>query len=105
LNGEDWDAMLLVTLKIPKNKPFLGKRMGKLIKARGDDPIDTLFEVLLEEDGGVGTVYFHHSVQDMQFAIKQPFTSIGSDGSAMSLATGPTLLSLISQRLLTRQIT
>lgn len=82
--GKDWNAMLLVTLTNPKNKPFIGKRMGDLIKARGGDPIDVLFDVLLEEGGGVGTVYFHHSEQDMQFAMKQPFTSIGSDGSAMS---------------------
>jgi N-acyl-D-amino-acid deacylase len=82
--GKDWNAMLLVTLKDPKNKPFIGKRMGDLIKARGGDPIDVLFDVLLEERGSVGTVYFHHSEQDMQFAMKQPFTSIGSDGSAMS---------------------
>ena len=82
--GKDWNAMLLVTLQNPKNKPFIGKRMGDLIKARGGDPIEVLFDVLLEEKGGVGTVYFHHSEQDMQFALKQPFTSIGSDGSAMS---------------------
>jgi N-acyl-D-aspartate/D-glutamate deacylase len=40
--------------------------------------------VLLEENGGVPTVYFHHSEPDMQLAMKQPFTSIGSDGSAIS---------------------
>ena len=32
----------------------------------------------------MGTVYFHHSEPDMQYALKQPWTSIGSDGSAMS---------------------
>jgi N-acyl-D-aspartate/D-glutamate deacylase len=82
--GKDWNAMLLVAPRNPKNQPFTGKRMGELIKARGGDPIDVLFDVLIEENGSVGTVYFHHSEQDMQFAMKQPFTSIGSDGSAMS---------------------
>lgn len=82
--GKDWNAMLLVTLKNPRNKPFTGKRMAELIKARGGDPIDVFFDVLLEEGGSVGTVYFHHSEKDMVFAMKQPFTSIGSDGSAMS---------------------
>lgn len=82
--GKDWDAMLLVTLKHPRNQPFTGKRMGDLLRARGGDPIETFFDVLIEEQGSVGTVYFHHSEEDMQFAMKQPFTSIGSDGSAMS---------------------
>jgi N-acyl-D-amino-acid deacylase len=82
--GGDWSAMLLVSLSNPKNKPFVGKRMSDVIKARGGDGIDVLFDVLLEENGGVRTVYFHHSEQDMQFALKQSFVSIGSDGSAIS---------------------
>jgi N-acyl-D-aspartate/D-glutamate deacylase len=82
--GGDWSAMLLVNLKAPKNKPFIGKRMSDLIAARGGDPVDDLLDVLIEEGGSVPTVYFHHSEPDMQFALKQPFTSIGSDGSAIS---------------------
>ena len=83
----DWEGMLLVSLRNEKNKPFIGKRMSELIKARGGDPVDVLFDVLLEENGSVGTVYFHHTEKDMQYAMKQPFTSIGSDGSAMTAET------------------
>ncbi len=83
--GADWSAMLLVNLSAPKNKPFIGKRMNELIAARGGgDGVDVLFDVLLEENGSVPTVYFHHSEPDMQLALRQPFTSIGSDGSAIS---------------------
>jgi N-acyl-D-aspartate/D-glutamate deacylase len=80
----DWDGMLLVSMQHEKNRPFIGKRMSELIKARGGDPVEVLFDVLLEENGSVGTVYFHHTEKDMQYALKQPFTSVGSDGSAMS---------------------
>jgi len=82
--GGDWGAMLLASLSNPKNQPFLGKRMSELIAARGGDGVEVLFDVLLEEQGSVPTVYFHHSEQDMQYALKQPFVSIGSDGSAIS---------------------
>jgi N-acyl-D-amino-acid deacylase len=82
--GGDWSAMLLVNLSNPKNKPFVGKRMSDLIAARGGDPVDDLLDLLIEENGGVATVYFHHSEPDMQYALKQPFTSVGSDGLAMS---------------------
>lgn len=82
--GGDWNAMLLVNLNNPKNKQFIGKRMSDVIAARGGDPIDVLLDLLVEENGSVSTVYFHHSEPDMQYAMKQPFTSIGSDGSAMS---------------------
>ena len=76
--------MLLVSFSQEKNKPFVGKRMSELIDARGGDPVDVLFDVLLEENGSVRTVYFHHSENDMQLALQQPFTSVGSDGAAIS---------------------
>ena len=82
--GEGWDGMILVSLRNERNVPFVGKRMGDLIHARGGDPVDVFFDVLLEEDGSVPTVFFHHSEEDMQLALKQPFTSVGSDGAAVS---------------------
>jgi N-acyl-D-aspartate/D-glutamate deacylase len=46
------------------------------------DPLDILFDLLVEEDGSVPTVYAHHDEKDMNLAMKQPWCSIGSDGSA-----------------------
>ncbi len=82
--GKDWNAMLLVNLTNPKNKQFIGKRMSDVIAARGGDPVDDLLDLLIEENGSVPTVFFHHSEQDMTYALKQQYTSIGSDGLAMS---------------------
>jgi N-acyl-D-amino-acid deacylase len=78
-----WEGMLLVTLGNPKYKQFEGKRMSEVIKATGKPPLDLLFELLTENDGSVPTVYFHHAEDDMRYALKQPFVSIGSDGSAV----------------------
>ena len=86
--GDGWGGMLLVSLRAEKNRPFLGKRMSELIAARGGDPVEVFFDVLIEENGSVPTVFFHHSEPDMQLVMKQPWTSIGSDGSAVSPA-GP----------------
>ena len=63
--------------------------MSELIAARGGHPADVLFDVLLEEGGSVPTVFFHHSEPDMQLIMRQPWTSIGSDGTAVS-PDGPT---------------
>jgi N-acyl-D-amino-acid deacylase len=87
--GEGWAGMILVSLRHERNKPFQGKRMSELIAARGGHPADVLFDVLLEEGGSVPTVFFHHSEPDMQLIMKQPWTSIGSDGSAVN-PDGPT---------------
>jgi N-acyl-D-aspartate/D-glutamate deacylase len=87
--GGGWSGMILVSLNHERNKPFQGKRMSELIAARGADPVETLFDVLIEENGSVSTVFFHHSEPDMQLIMKQPWTSIGSDGTAVN-PDGPT---------------
>jgi N-acyl-D-aspartate/D-glutamate deacylase len=82
--GDGWGGMLLVSLRTERNRAFQGRRMSELIAARGGDAVEVLFDVLLEERGSVPTVFFHHSEPDMQLIMKQPWTSIGSDGAAVS---------------------
>ncbi len=68
---------------------FEGLTMDRVIVAarpRGKDPtpepLDVLFDLLIEEGGSVPTVYAHHTEEDMNLALAQPWCSIGSDGSA-----------------------
>ncbi|MFN3324237.1 MAG: N-acyl-D-amino-acid deacylase family protein [Bryobacteraceae bacterium] len=78
-----WDGMLLVSLSNPAYKKFEGKRMSEVIEAVGKPGIDVLFELLLANGASVPTIYFHHDEEDMRYALRQPFVSIGSDGSAV----------------------
>ena len=84
-----WEGMLLVSLSNPSWKRFEGHRMSEVIAQVGGDPIDVLFKVLEENGGSVPTIYFHHDEKDMLTALKQPFVSIGSDGTAVA-TSGPT---------------
>jgi N-acyl-D-aspartate/D-glutamate deacylase len=83
-----WDGMLLVSLSNREYKRFEGKRMNEVIREMGGKPIDVLFQLLRDNGGSVPTVYFHHDENDMRTALRQPFVSIGSDGSAAT-ETGP----------------
>ncbi len=78
-----WEGMLLVSFSNPEYKKFEGKRMNEVIRAIGGNPVDVLFRVLIDNNGSVPAVYFHHSEDDMRYALKQPFVSIGSDGTAV----------------------
>jgi N-acyl-D-aspartate/D-glutamate deacylase len=78
------EGMLLVSLSNPQYKKYEGKRLSDVIKDVGGDPVEVLFKVLLDNNGSIPTVYFHHSEDDMRFALKQPFVSFGSDGTAVS---------------------
>ncbi|MCX6624662.1 MAG: CehA/McbA family metallohydrolase, partial [Acidobacteria bacterium] len=78
-----WEGMLLVSFSNSRYKRFEGKRMSEVIATLGGRPLDVLFELLRENGGSVPTVYFHHSEEDMRYALRQPFVSIGSDGTAV----------------------
>ena len=77
-----WEGMLLVSLSNPEYKRFEGKRMSEVIQALGKPGIDALFELLINNNGSVPTVYFHHSEDDMRYALKQPWVvdRLGRDG-------------------------
>jgi N-acyl-D-aspartate/D-glutamate deacylase len=79
-----WEGMLLVSFSNPAYKKYEGKRMNQVIADLNLPPVDALFKVLSDNNGSVPTVYFHHSEDDMRYALKQPFVSIGSDGTAVA---------------------
>jgi gluconolactonase len=70
---------------------YRGMTMDKVIAQRTEgvsptpDPLDVLFDLLIEENGSVSTVYAHHEERDMNLAMQQPWCSIGSDGSALAI--------------------
>lgn len=78
-----WEGMLLVSLSAPEHKKFEGKRMSEVIQSLGGDPVEVLFKLLEANRMSIPTIYFHHSEQDMRYALQQPFVSIGSDGTAV----------------------
>ncbi len=81
--GGDWSRML-----VSGRGTYEGLTMDRVIAARQKgknppaDPLDILFDVLVEQDGSVPTVFAHHDEKDMNLAMQQPWCSIGSDGSA-----------------------
>ena len=81
--GGDWSRMLISD----KNK-YKGMTMDRVIaelskdRKPRPDPLDVMFDLLIEHEGSVSTVYAHHTEQDMNLALAQPWCSVGSDGSA-----------------------
>ncbi|MBM3757616.1 MAG: D-aminoacylase [Acidobacteria bacterium] len=79
-----WEGMLLASLSNPAYKKYNGRHMNEVIREIGGDPVDVLFKVLIDNAGSVPAVYFHHNEDDMRYAMRQPFVSIGSDGTAVA---------------------
>lgn len=92
--GGDWSRMLISAKLTAPNRGFEGQTMDVVIAQRAEgkdpkpDPLDTLFDLLIEEGGSVGTIYAHHTEADMNLALQQLWCSVGSDGSAFAVS-GP----------------
>lgn len=81
--GGDWERVL-----INGKGAYEGLTMDRVIAAKSKaksptpDPLDILFDLLIEQGGSVPAIYEHHTEADMNVALSQPWCSIGSDGSA-----------------------
>ncbi len=69
-------------------KKYEGMRVDDAAKAAGKDPYDFVFELLIAHRGSVGCVWFIIDENDLKLAMKQPWVSVGSDGSALA-TSGP----------------
>jgi N-acyl-D-aspartate/D-glutamate deacylase len=67
------------------NRKYEGMRVADAAKAAGKDPFDFVFDLLVATRGSVACVYFIMSEDDVKLALTQPWVSIGSDGSALSI--------------------
>ncbi len=60
------DRVLLVEFKSDALKPLTGKTLAEAAKRRGEDPVDTIMNLVLEDRSRVGTVYFMMSEDNIR---------------------------------------
>ena len=92
--GSDWenlylaagspDRVILVEFKNDALKPLTGKTLSEAAKLRGEDPVETIMNLVLEDRSRVGTVYFMMSEDNLRKQIKLPWVSFGSDAASMA---------------------
>ena len=78
------ERVLLVEFKSEALKPLTGKTLAEVAKGRGEDPVDTIMNLVLEDRSRVGTVYFMMAEENLRRQIRLPWISFGSDASSMA---------------------
>ncbi len=73
------DKILLVGFKSQKLKPLTGKSLAEVAKMRGKDPIETIMELIAEDESRIDSVYFLMSEENVKKEIVKPWISFGSD--------------------------
>ncbi len=82
-----WDGVVMVNARNSDNARFNGKTMTQIAKEWGKDPADAAFDLVAQGRGRVMAIYHMMSEQDIETALRFPWTSIGSDAGA-SLKAG-----------------
>jgi N-acyl-D-amino-acid deacylase len=78
------DRVLLVDFKKPGMKKYTGMTLAEVARQRNEDPIDTIMNLVMEDESRVGTVYFMMSEDNIRKQMRLPWVSFGSDAASMA---------------------
>jgi N-acyl-D-aspartate/D-glutamate deacylase len=78
-----WGGVVLVNAQNPDNARFHTKSIAQIAKETGKDPADAAWDLVAQGNGRVMAVYHMMSEQDIETALRFPWTSIGSDAGAV----------------------
>jgi N-acyl-D-amino-acid deacylase len=78
------DRILLVGFKSEKLKPLTGKSLAAVAKMRGKDAIETIMDLLAEDESRISTVYFVMSEENVKKEMAKPWISFGSDEASQA---------------------
>ena len=78
------DRILLVGFKSQKLKPLTGKTLAEVAKMRDKDPIETLMDLISEDESRIDTVYFVMSEENIRKKLRKPWISFGSDEASQA---------------------
>jgi N-acyl-D-amino-acid deacylase len=91
--SKDWDdewqeipgpeAVMICVVENPRLLPLQGKRLSEIAKLWNKDPIDALFDLLIE-DPSTDVAVFGMSQPDVTLALQQPWVAIDNDSSGTS---------------------
>ena len=69
----------------PDLKKFDGQTLSQIAKAQNKPPLDTLFDLIVQDKAQTGALYFIADEDDLRYGLKQPWTSLCLDASELSL--------------------
>jgi len=78
-------SFMVGAVQNPKLMPLQGKTIAEIAKVWNKDPIDTVFDLLIEDEAFTSVAYFMMSEPDVALGLQQPWVSICND----SQGTGP----------------
>ena len=73
------ESIIIGAVQNPKLLPLQGKTIAEIAKLWDKDPIDTVFDLLIEDEAFTSVAMFTMSEPDVALALQQPWVSICND--------------------------
>lgn len=84
--GSGGPSGVLVASVVNKDlKQWTGKTIAEIATEQKKNPLNAMFDFILADKGQTGALYFIASEDDLEYGLKQPWTSIGLDANETSL--------------------
>jgi N-acyl-D-amino-acid deacylase len=61
---------------------FEGMRLDEVARQRGQQTVDALLDLLLADRAATSAIFFSMSEEDVEFAMRQPWVSVGTDAGS-----------------------
>ncbi|HEY6953204.1 MAG TPA: D-aminoacylase [Bacteroidota bacterium] len=78
------EAVVVCVVQNPRLLPFQGKTIAQIAAIRHQDPMDAIFDILVEDKGFTSVAVFGMSEPDVVLALTQPWVSIDNDSQGSS---------------------
>jgi N-acyl-D-amino-acid deacylase len=78
------EGIILADFDAPNLKPLAGKSLAEIARLRGKDPIETIMDLLVENEKRIGAMYFLMSEDNLKKEIARPWISFGSDEASQA---------------------
>jgi len=78
------ETVLLSRTPYEPHQAYQGMTIDRVAEAMGLEPADAILELVEKANGGASAIYFGIREDDLEYALSLPWTSIGSDGSALA---------------------
>ena len=78
------DGVIIASVQNPALKQYQGKRLSEVAKQLNKDPMDTLFDLLIDDHAYTGVAVFGMSEPDVALALQQPWVSVDNDAEGVS---------------------
>ncbi|MCB0044428.1 MAG: D-aminoacylase [Caldilineaceae bacterium] len=86
MGTRDPSAVMPIGFELAENKQYTALRLTQIAEQRGQDWVDTVFDLLASEEQRISTIYFSMDEENLRLQLRQPWIKISTDAGGFDPA-------------------